>query len=71
MLKLPQLFNFLMHHFLYLDDICFTENIPQDVSTIVEISSKSEYLALKVYNPLGNEIFNRGNVQVIRYPFTR
>ncbi|CAI2370318.1 unnamed protein product [Moneuplotes crassus] len=52
------------------DDICFTENLPENVSIIVEISSNSQALTLKVYNPKNQEIFNRGQAQVIRFPFT-
>mmetsp|Transcript_7031 Transcript_7031/g.7899 ORF Transcript_7031/g.7899 Transcript_7031/m.7899 type:complete len:186 (+) Transcript_7031:52-609(+) len=52
------------------DDICFTESLPDNVSVIIEVMSESESLTLKVYNPLGQEIFNRGASKTIRYPFT-
>ena len=55
---------------LNLDDICFTESLPENVSVIIEISSNTELLFLKVYNPMGQEIFNNGNKKVVRYPFT-
>ena len=52
------------------DDICFTESLPENQSVIVEVVTASESLTLKVVNPRGQTIFNRGNQQSLRYPFT-
>ena len=44
--------------------------MPENVSVIVEVATESQFLNLKVFNPKNQEIYNKANEKVMRYPFT-
>lgn len=52
------------------DDICFEESLPETIGVIIEVFSQTQTLTLKVFNPAGKVIYNRGNQQILKYPFT-